>query len=469
MSRFPPTDRRGFLRAGAAAASLALPGRWGTAASGRSLPTPTPAQLAWQRAELGVVFHWDLHVFDGRRYSQAENRRAAPPDPQLFAPDRYDIDQWFEAVKGMGARFALLTACHETGFRLWQSDANPFCMKRLAWRSGRGDIVRDFVDAARRHGVAPGLYHGARWNAQLGVLDHRVTERSPLSQAAYRALIEAECEELATRYGELFEIWFDGGILAPEEGGPDVLPVFERHQPGILFYHSDERRDARWGGSESGTVPDPCWATADPARIRTGPPDYPMLRHGDPDGAVWCPAMSDAPLRGANGRHEWFWEPGDEENLHSLAALMTMLEHSVGRNSTLILGLTPDAHGRVPDGDTARCVELGAAWRARYGRPLARTAGRRARHELHLARPAVVGRVVIRERIEEGHLVRGYRLAGRRPDGSWRTLGEGSCVGNRRIHPCEPVALTALRLELETVGGLGAEITEFSAHAAPLS
>ena len=32
------------------------------------IPIPNPAQLAWQQAELGAVFHYDLHVFDGEKY-----------------------------------------------------------------------------------------------------------------------------------------------------------------------------------------------------------------------------------------------------------------------------------------------------------------------------------------------------------------------------------------------------------------
>ncbi len=465
-------NRRQFLSRGAAALAGLASFRPGFAFAARppgglgsELPRPTPAQLAWQRAELGVVFHWDLHVFDGERYSQAANRKAEPLDPQLFAPDRYDIDQWFRSVKGMGARFALLTACHETGFRLWQSDANPYCMKLLKWGDGEADIVRDFVEAARRHGVAPGIYHGARWNAQLAVYDHRVTERSPLSQDEYRSLIEAECEELATRYGELFEIWFDGGILAPDEGGPDVLPIFEEHQPGILYYHSDERRDARWGGSESGTVPYPCWATVDPKRARTGPPDYEMLRHGDPEGEAWCPAMSDAPLRGWNGRHEWFWEPEDEAHVYPLPQLIEMYENSVGRNSTLIMGLTPDPHGRVPELDTGRCIEWGEAIRQRYGTPLASTSGERRRMDLALPGPVVVDRIQLRERIEDGHRVRRYGLDGQRRDGVWEKLGVGSCIGNRRIHPIRPQELQRIRLNLWTAGAEAARIEEFSAFS----
>ena len=61
------------------------------------------------------------------------------------------------------------------------------------------------------------------------------------------------------------------------------------------------------------------------------------------------PAMSDAPLRGYNGRHEWFWEPGDEDHIEPLERLMDMYGQSVGRNSTLIIGLTPDPNGLLPD------------------------------------------------------------------------------------------------------------------------
>ena len=127
------TTRRDFLRvAGAAAGGTALLGPGVLCAAQSSspdIPTPTQAQLAWQRAELGVVFHWDLHVFDGKRYVQRQNWVTPIEDPQIFFPTDYDIDQWFESVEGMGARFAILTASHETGFRLWQSDVNPYCMK----------------------------------------------------------------------------------------------------------------------------------------------------------------------------------------------------------------------------------------------------------------------------------------------------------------------------------------------------
>ena len=31
----------------------------------QELPVPKPHQLKWHEAEMGAVFHYDLHVFDG--------------------------------------------------------------------------------------------------------------------------------------------------------------------------------------------------------------------------------------------------------------------------------------------------------------------------------------------------------------------------------------------------------------------
>lgn len=98
-----------------------------------SVPLPTPAQITWQEAELTAVFHYDLHVFDGKQYNQAYNRITPIPDINIFNPTQYDTDQWIRSAKGMGAKIAILTATHETGFALYQSDVNPYCMKALKW------------------------------------------------------------------------------------------------------------------------------------------------------------------------------------------------------------------------------------------------------------------------------------------------------------------------------------------------
>ena len=42
---------------------------------------------------------------------------------------------------------------------------------------------------------------------------------------------------------EIVQIWHDAGVKTPEEGDPDVLPIFEKYQPDAVFYHSRQRSD----------------------------------------------------------------------------------------------------------------------------------------------------------------------------------------------------------------------------------
>lgn len=334
------------------------------------IPVPNQQQLAWQQAEFGVIFHYDLHVFDTSEYNQTTNRITPIADYNIFNPAKLNMEQWITAAKAAGAKFALLTATHETGFALYPSDVNPYCLKAVKWKDGKGDLVRDFVNACRKYEMQPGIYLGIRWNSFFGVHDFVVDGTGAMQkrrQQYYNAMVEGMVKEICTHYGPLFEIWFDGGASSREKGAPDVLPIVKKYQPNCLFYHNDQLAEARWSGSESGTAPYPCWSTftynhtgsgesAIPGISQNG---YALLKHGDSLGEYWMPAMADAPLRGYNGRHEWFWEPGDEQHIYPVKDLVDMYYQSVGRNATLILGLTPDNRGLLPDADVQHLTEFG--------------------------------------------------------------------------------------------------------------
>lgn len=421
------------------------------------LPLPTPAQLDWQNAELVAVFHYDLHVFDGVKYNQAYNRITPMPDINIFNPEQLDTDQWIRSVKAMGAGIAILTATHETGFALYQSDVNPYCMKALKWKDGKGDIVRDFVNSCRKYGVRPGIYIGIRWNSFLGVYDFMMpkdgTKFQENRQAFYNKMCEGMTEELMSRYGDLAIVWYDGGGHGPELGGADILPIVEKYQKNIIFYHNSQRADIRWGGSESGVVSYPCWGTYPYPYSHSKNQDvifkdnFKLLKTGDPDGKYYMPAMSDAPLRGYNGRHEWFWEPGDDAHVFPLEHLMKMYNGSVGRNSTLILGVTPDDRGLLPDVDVARLKEFGEEIQRRFGNPIATTQGEGKRLQLKLPATTKINAIVIAEDIRQGERVRSYKVEGK-VNGKWKTLATGSCIGHKRIEEIEPVEVSALRLQI---------------------
>lgn len=433
------------------------------------MPVPTQAQLNWQNAELVAVFHYDLHVFDGVKYNQKMNRVTPVPDYNIFNPQKLDTDQWIKAAKDAGCKIAILTATHETGFALYQSDVNPYCLKAVKWRDGRGDIVKDFVESCRKYDVMPGIYIGIRWNAHLGIHDFKVSGDDQFAenrQKYYNRMCEGMTEELMSRYGDLAIVWFDGGAHGPEKGGPDVLGIFEKHQQNCIFYHNTQRADIRWGGSESGTVPYPCWgnypfhyshSTNQEVIFKN---NFKLLKEGDPDGKYYMPAMSDAPLRGYNGRHEWFWEPGDEEAVYPLEKLVDMYYKSVGHNSSLILGLTPDPDGLLPEPDVQRLKEFGDEIKSRFSNPLASTSGNGTQFSLKLKKGQKVNQVVLAEDIRKGEKVREFTIEGKTSEG-WQVIFKGSCIGHKFIYRFDAIELDKIRLTVNTSLGTP-DILDFS-------
>lgn len=420
------------------------------------MPVPTQAQLDWQNAELVAVFHYDLHVFDGKKYNQQQNRVTPMADYNVFNPTKLNTDQWIKAAKDAGCKIAILTATHETGFALYQSDVNPYSLKAVKWREGKGDIVKDFVESCRKYGVKPGIYIGIRWNSFYGIHDFKVHGEGPFAenrQKHYNRICEGMVEELMSRYGDLAIVWFDGGAHGPEKGGPDVLSVFEKHQSNCIFYHNTQRADIRWGGSESGTVPYPSWGTFPFPFSHSANQDvifknnFQLLKEGDPDGKYYMPAMSDAPLRGYNGRHEWFWEPGDEAHVFPLEHLMNMYCHSVGHNTSLILGLTPDADGLMPEPDVKRLKEFGEEIKRRFSNPITSTSGSGQKINLKLPKKQNINQIVLMEDISKGERVRKFTVEGKTKNG-WKTIFEGSCIGHKFIHRFEDMNVSAVRLQI---------------------
>ncbi len=454
-------NRRDLLKS-LGAAAVALPGCAGAMRQradaplaeqaapddGGNLPKPLPRQAAWQDYELGLVYHFDLDVYMPGGHHHERSRREQL-DMNLYNPAKLDTDQWLSAATAMGARYAVLTATHHTGFLQWQSDAYDYGLKQCRWGGGKADLVKDFIESCRKVGVAPGIYLGIRFNAHWQVYGYKMNGGKGGDEAKrkqYMRVCEKMVEELCTRYGPLCEMWFDGGVISPEQGGPDLVPIAGKHQPNMVFYHSPDRAEHRWAGSETGTAAYPCWATMPSvgSQIRghgRDPKHRKILMHGDPDGAVWCPAMADAPIR----EHDWLWVPNHENRVQPLDRLLGMYEKSVGRNANLILGAVPDSDGLIPEPDFKRYAEFGKAIRRRFGKPLARTEGTGLTVELRLPRPARVDCVCVMEDITRGERVREYVVEGLTAGSTWQALGSGTSVGHKRIQRFGPVEVAAVR------------------------
>ena len=68
------------------------------------LATPSPQQIDFMNNEIGAFFHFTTNTFTGAEHGDGT---ATPAD---FNPTKLDVDQWMEAAKSLGAKYAVLTA-----------------------------------------------------------------------------------------------------------------------------------------------------------------------------------------------------------------------------------------------------------------------------------------------------------------------------------------------------------------------
>ena len=407
-------------------------------------PRPSPAQLAWQRDELALFLHFGVNTFTDREWGDGTE------DPAIFNPPSLDARQWARAARLGGFRAMILTAKHHDGFCLWPTATTTHSVASSPWRGGAGDVVREFVDACRAEGLRPGLYLSP-WDR-----NHPTYGDSP----RYMDVYEQQLTELCTRYGALAEVWFDGANGEGPNGRKQVYDwariwgAVRRLQPGAVMF-SDAGPDVRWCGNETGTAGDPNWSTVNPSAVpypgADGPGIGQALQHGDPAGTVWRPAEVDVSIRPG-----WFHHAAQDARVRSVDNLVELYLTSVGRNGKLLLNVPPTRAGLLHETDVARLAGMRDRLASLFGNDLAADRTRNANAQdatatidVSLGDPVTIAAVRLGEDIATGQVVERYSVAGY-SGGEWHPLCRGTTIGYARIDRFAPIAVTKVRVSIES-------------------
>ena len=435
-----------------------------------TLPLPAPRQLALQERQFGAFIHYGMaawyeggagqnpakanfppglyqpHPFDLRHWGLM----VAQPPASTFNPTQLDAEQWIGVAKAMGAQHVVLTAKHHNGYCLWPTATTEYCVRSSPWRGGQGDVVGDFVRAARRQGLGVGLYLSAGdVNAGCFSTPQPQGERQLIGDLErYFPILRAQFNEILNNYGELCEVWLDGALdpIGVDVLRPDGTPVGRRYwdelvalirrcQPDAAIMGGTQP-DLRWPGNEDGLAPYPLFYVVEPGQEAE---NYLL-----PGCTGWIVPEADVFTRPT-----WFWTPDSDDRILSLAQLMEIYHRSIGHGANLLVNLTPDRRGLIAEAEAARMSEFGREIKHRFAAPL-RTQAWDENHALQfdLGGSLCIEAVLLEEDLRFGQRVLRYRLEARQA-GQWTPLAEGQTIGRRRIERlAQPVTAEALRLRI---------------------
>lgn len=388
------------------------------------LAKPSPQQLAWQDMELGMFCHFGMNTFCDQEWGDGAD------SAELFNLEQLDARQWARTAKRAGFKYLVLTAKHHDGFCLWPTKTTDYSVKSSPWRGGKGDVVREVADACREEGLQFGLY--------LSPWDRH--EPCYPDKEAYDDFYAEQLTELLTGYGPLVEVWFDGaGSQGREYDWNRIIGLIDKYQPDAMVFNMG-RPTIRWVGNEDGVAPYPCWNTATTAKESMFTSDMMTWMEGTPS---WVPAECDVPIR----KRHWFWHPDDEASLRSLEEVLDIYYRSVGHGATLLLNISPDNRGLLPEVDVERVIEFGDEIRRRFGQPVGQTSGEGTELLLKLEYIQPVNHVIIMEDIAHGERVREYVLEAF-SHGEWKELVRGSAIGHKKIDRFDSVETDQLRVRI---------------------
>jgi alpha-L-fucosidase len=296
-------------------------------------------QQDFLKLRFGLFMHFNMGTFAGREWATGYE------DPAIFAPSKLDCGQWADAARAAGMKYAVLTVKHTGGWCLWDSAVTTHDISSFVnYKGGKGDIVREFVDAFRARGLKVGFYycfpgdfsepqHTA--GAVLASSQPDLHGLPPEAANDYVGFIKKQMTELLSNYGPIDLLWIDQfSNKYTVAKWHEIMAHLKSLQPNCLVLGNNARslRDSDLLSFES-----PLGAGFFPPEGNTTPGEA-------------CDTIQG---------HTWFWHPSTAQSLKSAREVVDLLRKCNARDCNYLLNVPPDRDGLISGPHLQRLREIG--------------------------------------------------------------------------------------------------------------
>lgn len=160
----------------------------------RMAAQPSDVQRKLIERKYGMFIHFGPNTFQDIEWGDGQ------VSPSVYNPEHLDCDQWVRVARDAGFRYVLLVTKHHDGFCLWDSKYTDY---DVASSPVKTDVVKAVSDACRKYGLQFAVYYSL-WDR------HEPSYKSK-KFGRYIDYMEKQLTELLTNYGDICELWFDGG------------------------------------------------------------------------------------------------------------------------------------------------------------------------------------------------------------------------------------------------------------------
>jgi len=293
----------------------------------------------------GMFMHFGLNTFNETEWSDGKLPVSS------FNPEHLNCDQWVKTAKEAGFRYVILVTKHHDGFCLWDSKYTDY---DVASNPVKTDIVRAVANSCKKYGIQLGLYYSL-WDRH----EPSFNDKNP---QAYVDFMKNQLTELLTNYGNIVELWFDGGWAKKNE---------DWHIPELYAYVKKLQPNCQITVNHTIGTPANISAIQQPLNMHEGDPIrfFPVdFRTKDPNLARW-----DDPKLYEHGqklyylpfehticlsdRGNWF-QKKNIMPVRGIDELEELFYWCTANNNVLVVNVPPDQHGIIRENERLALLAL---------------------------------------------------------------------------------------------------------------